>query len=201
MKNTDQLDPTVISEKNHDFRAVSGKLPCENFPELQSAIADKRFGVGVDPYAAARWSAAEGTEFKNFLITSLSILLILAAIAAILVAIVTHNYWLLLAVPIQAAVFYLANSNTAIRLWVTVAGVVSLIFFFNLLLNEMPTAATLVAYAGLTFAAVRASSSLTNAAFRQALVADEALFIEAFMNRACTLRNNKTKQVYEYPQK
>jgi hypothetical protein len=197
MKSPAEIEPIISSDNQPDFKAVKGQLPFRSFQEFQSAIADKKFNIGVDPLAAAEWSATQGTTIKRYLISALSILLILAAIAAIIVAIFTQNYWLLLALPIQAAVFYLANSNTAIRLWVTVAGVVSLIYFFNLLLNEMPTAATLVAYGGLTFAAVRASSSLTNAAFRKALVKDQALFVEAFINRACTLRDNKTKQVYE----
>jgi hypothetical protein len=201
MKNPAQIEPRGRSASQSDFNAVKGNLPVGNFQELQSAIANKRFAIGVDPLAAAEWSASQATKFKKFFVSMLSILLVLAAIAAIVVAIFTQNYWLLLAIPIQAAVFYLANSNTAIRLWVTVAGVVSLIYFFNLLLNEMPTAATLVAYGGLTFAAVRASSSMTNNAFRKALIANEALFVEAFINRACNLRENQTKAVYVYTEK
>jgi hypothetical protein len=64
------------------------------------------------------------------------------------------------------------------------------------LFNQMPTAATLVAYAGLTFAAVRASSSITHSAFRKALTTNEELFLDAFANKACTIRDSKTKQVY-----
>ena len=189
---------SVKRESQPDFKSVKGRLPFTSFPELQRAIDAKKFAIGVDPLAAAEWSATQGNKLKRMLISALSILLVLAALAAIMVAVITQNYWLLLAIPIQAAVFYLANSNTAIRLWVTVAGVVSLLGFLNLLLNEKPTAATLVAYAGLTFAAVRASSSLTNAAFRKALAMNETLFVEAFINNACTLRNSKTQQVYEY---
>jgi len=60
----------------------------------------------------------------------------------------------------------------------------------------LPIAATLVAYAGLTFATVRAAGYMTNSAFRKALLADETLFLAAYAAGACTVRNNQTKVVY-----
>lgn len=181
-----------------EFRAVADELPFENFAELQNFLKQKRFSLGVDPLAAAQWSATYDSRINRIFVSSLSVLLFLAAIAAIIVALFTKNFWLLLAIPIQIAVFYLANLNSAIRLWVTVTGAISLIFFFNLLFNEMPTVATLVAYAGLTFATVRASGSLMNASFRKALSSDKALFIQSFLAGACTVRNNQTKTIYEH---
>jgi hypothetical protein len=136
-------------------------LPFKNYAELQRAYADKKIGIGVDPLAAAEWSAA-----------------------------------VLLALPIQALAFYGAHLDAPFRMWVTLAGVASLIIFIDFLFNQMPTAATLVAYAGLTFAAVRASSSITHSAFRKALTTNEELFLDAFANKACTIRDSKTKQVY-----
>ncbi|MEW6129084.1 MAG: hypothetical protein AB1757_18745 [Acidobacteriota bacterium] len=185
-------------EKQVEFKKLADALPFQTFAELQQSLKDKKVSFGVDPLAAAEWSAVYNSRVNKIFISSLSVLLILAALAAILVALVTREFRLLLAVPIQIVVFYLANANSAIRLWVTVGGVVSLIFFFNLLLNDMPIAATLVAYAGLTFAAVRASSSLMNASFRKALASSESLFIQSFMAGACTVRNNRTKTVYQH---
>jgi len=37
---------------------------------------------------------------------------------------------------------------------------------------------------------------LTNSAFRRHLLSDEASFLEAFQVGACSLRDNKTEQVY-----
>jgi hypothetical protein len=133
-------------------------LPVKNYAELQSAITEKRFGIGVDPLAAAEWSSARNSAFNKFLVTALSIVLILAALASIIVAIAVKNYWLLLALPVQALAFYGSHLEAPYKTWVTIAGVASLIIFLDFLFNEMPTAATLVAYAGLTFAAVRASN-------------------------------------------
>jgi hypothetical protein len=173
-------------------------LPIKHYADLQSAIAQKRFAIGVDPLAAAQWSSQLNSGLNKVVITTLSVLLVVAAVASIVVAIAVQNYWLLLALPIQALAFYGAHLDQPYRLWVTTAGVVSLIVFLNLLLNNLPTAATLVAYAGLTFSAVRATSSITNSAFRKALLVDEQLFVEAYANRACTLRDTNTKEVYEY---
>ena len=172
-------------------------FPFRSFSELTREVKEKNYSIGVDPLAAAQWSAAHGSPTKRALVSALSILLLVAAAASLIVAIAFENYWLLLALPIQAAVFYLSNSNTSLSLWVTVAGVVSLLFFFDLLLNRLPTAATLVAYAGLTFASVRAANSITNNAFRKALAEDESLFLEAYSGGLCTLRNSKTKRTYE----
>jgi hypothetical protein len=57
-------------------------------------------------------------------------------------------------------------------------------------------AAAIVAYAGLTFAAVRAASYVTNSSFRKALLRDESLFLAAYSAGACTIRNNRTDRVY-----
>jgi hypothetical protein len=184
---------------NGELRAWAMQdLPFKSYAELQRAYADKKIGIGVDPLAAAEWSAAANNKFNKVLIQGLSLLLILAAIASIIVAFIIGNYWLLLALPIQALAFYGAHLDAPFKVWVTLAGVASLIIFLDFLFNQMPTAATLVAYAGLTFAAVRASSSITHSAFRKALTKNEDLFLDAFANRACTIRDSKTKQVYEY---
>lgn len=185
------------SSTGRSVREISD-LPFRSFAALKEAVAGKKFSIGVDPLAAARWSAEFNAGPKKTLVSALSVLLIVAAVASVVVAIAFENYWLLLALPIQIVVFFLSNTNTSLSLWVTVAGGVSLLFFFDLLLNRLPTAATLVAYAGLTFACVRAANSVTNNAFRKALTNDEDLFVEAYLNGACTLRDTDTKEVYEY---
>ena len=192
VKNEAAADRTIKNLKNFPFRS---------FAELRKEIDQKNYSIGVEPLAAAQWSAVYNSGVKKTLVSALSILLIVAALAAIIVAILFENYWLFLALPIQAVVFYLSHSNTSLSLWVTVAGGVSLLVFFDLLLNRLPTAATLVAYAGLTFACVRAANSITNNAFRKALSTDEDLFIETYKNRACTLREAKTKEIFEYDTK
>ena len=187
------------ANSNGKLRTFAMKgLPFKNYAELQRAYADKKIGIGVDPLAAAEWSAAANNQLNKILIQGLSLLLILAAVASIIAAFVVGNYWLLLALPIQALAFYGAHLDAPFRMWVTLAGVASLIIFIDFLFNQMPTAATLVAYAGLTFAAVRASSSITHSAFRKALTTNEELFLDAFANKACTIRDSKTKQVYEH---
>ena len=130
---------------------------------------------------------------------ALSLLLFVAAIAAAVAAFWLENYWLLAAVPIQALSFYLSQPSSPIRKWMTVIGAASIIIFANLLFNRMTTAATLVAYAGLTFAAVRAAAYIADSALRKALLADERMFLLAYNRRACTLRNNRTKEVYQSP--
>lgn len=189
---------TTKADSNGKLRESAMKdLPFQNYAELQRAYADKKIGIGVDPLAAAEWSEGAGNGLNKALVQGLSLLLILAAVASLIVAFAVGNYWLLLALPIQALAFYAAHLEAPYRTWVTLAGVASLILFLNLLLNQLPTTATLVAYAGLTFAAVRATSSLTNSAFRKALAKDEGMFLEAYANRLCTVRDNKSKQVYE----
>jgi hypothetical protein len=188
---------TKSSGKPRSFASAMKDLPVKNFAELQSAVAAKRFSIGVDPLSAAQWSAADNNGLNKVMIHGLSILLILAAVTSIVAAFAIGNYWLLLALPIQALAFYLSHLDAPFKMWVTVAGVASLVVFLDFLFNQLPTAATLVAYAGLTFAAVRATSSINNSAFRKALMTDEVLFLEALANRACTIRDNETKKVYE----
>ena len=174
-------------------------LPFDTFEELQTAVSKRSFSLGVDSLAAAEWLDKSDLRVKKSVVVALSLLLFVAAIAAAVAAFWIGNYWLLAAVPIQALSFYLSQPSSPIRKWITVAGAASIIVFANLLFNRTTTAATLVAYAGLTFAAVRAAAYIADSAFRKALLCDERLFLLAYDRRACTLRNNRTKDVYQSP--
>lgn len=171
-------------------------FPFETFEQLQAAVAIRSFNLGVDALAAAQWSERFNSRAKRFVVNVLSLLLIGAAASAAIAAFVTFDYWLLAALPIQALAFYLSHPASPMRKWVTIGGAISVAVFLNLLLNGLLIAATLVAYAGLTFAAVRAAGYITNSAFRKALLSDEALFLEVYGNGACTVRNNQTERVY-----
>jgi uncharacterized membrane protein HdeD (DUF308 family) len=185
-------------EAHSEWRSVSDipGFPFDTFDQMQAAVAIKSFNVGVDHLAAANWSSRFNGGTRKAVITALSLLVVSAAAASVVAAILTGNYWLIAAVPLQAAAFYVSHPASPIRKWVTVAGVLSVPAFLDLLFNGWVTAATLVAYAGLTFAAVRAASFMTNSSFRKALLNDEELFLAAFESGACTLRNNRTKRVY-----
>lgn len=174
---------------------ISG-FPFDSFEELQAAVRIKSFNVGVDPLAAAQWSDSFNRKSNKIVIAMLSGLLILSALAAVVAAFVIGEYWLLAALPAQALTFYVSHPASPLRKWVTVAGAASVAVFINFLLNGYVTGATIVAYAGLTFAAVRAAGFISNAAFRKALLADEDLFLAAYADRVCTVRNNRTERVY-----
>jgi hypothetical protein len=171
-------------------------FPFTTFAELQNAIKERTFSLGVDTLSAARWSDEHNTGARRLLTAALSLLLVLAGAASVIAALWVGNYWLLAAMPIQLAVFYVSHPASPIRKWVTVAGAASVFLFVEFLFNRMPTAATLVAYAGLTFASVRAAGFMSNAAFRRALASNETMFLEAYAARACTVRENKTERVY-----
>jgi hypothetical protein len=171
-------------------------FPFEDFEQLKAAVAVRSFNIGVDSLSAARWSEQFNTRIKKSVIAGLSLLLVIAGAASVVAAFAIREYWLLVAIPIQALAFYLSHPSSPFHKWVTIGGAVSVAVFLDLLFNGLPIAAALVAYAGLTFAAVRAAGYITNSAFRKALLSDEKLFLEAYSGGACTLKNNQTKAVY-----
>lgn len=190
---------------NKDSRPESSRLtsvteinafPFETFEQLQAAVAIRSFNVGVDALAAAKWSEHFDSTAKRAAVTALSLLLVAAALVALVAAVATSDYWLLAAIPIQALAFYISHPASPIRKWVTIGGAVSIAVFIDLLLNGLLIAATLIAYAGLTFAAVRAAGYITNSGFRKAVLSDERLFLEAYVAGECTVRNNRTGRVY-----
>lgn len=190
---------------NKDPRSESSRLasvaeinafPFETFEQLQAAVAIRSFNVGVDALAAANWSEKLNSMVKRVTVTALSLLLVAAALVALVAAVATKDYWLLAAVPIQALSFYISHPASPIRKWVTIGGAASIAVFIDLLLNGFLIAATLVAYAGLTFAAVRAAGYIANSGFRKAVLSDERLFLEAYVAGECTIRNNQTGRVY-----
>jgi hypothetical protein len=192
MVETQSHQPAMRWERIDDIP----RFPFEDFDQLKAAVAIRSFNIGVDSLAAAKWSGQFNTEFKKAIIAALSLLLVAATVASVVVAVLTREYWLFAAAPIQALAFYLSHPASPIHKWVTIGGAVSVAVFLDLLLNGLPIAAALVAYAGLTFAAVRAAGYITNSAFRKALLSDENLFLAAYADGACTLRNNQTKVVY-----
>lgn len=176
--------------------AEINNFPFETFEQLQAAVAIRSFNVGVDALAAAKWSDTFNSKIKKAVVTALSLLLLAAALAAIVAAFITGDYWLIAALPIQAVTFYTSHPASPIRKWVTIAGALSVAAFIDLLLNGFLIAATLVAYAGLTFAAVRAAGYIANSGFRKAILSDERLFLEAYDRGECTVRNNQSGRVY-----
>jgi hypothetical protein len=196
MKPRAMMIDRVEAQPDWEIVADVPGFPFETFDQMQAAVAIKSFNIGVDPLAAATWSSSFNGGLRKAVVIALSLLLVIAAGASVIGAVVTGNYWLFVAVPIQVAVFYISHPASPIRKWVTIGGALSVVVFVDLLFNRWVTAATLVAYAGLTFAAVRAAAFIANSSFRKALLRDEALFLAAFASGACTLRNNRTKRVY-----
>ncbi len=192
------VNATGAGAERPGYRSVGeiAGFPFDSFEELQAAVRIKSFNIGVDPLAAAQWSDSFNSKSNRVVIAMLSGLLILSALTAAVAAFVVGEYWLLLALPAQALTFYVSHPASPLRKWVTVAGAASVAVFINFLLNGYVTGATIVAYAGLTFAAVRAAGFISNAAFRKALLADEDLFLTAYADRLCTVRNNRTERVY-----
>ena len=190
---TNQPDPVT------DWPSIAQitNFPFDTFAELKTAVTGRKFTIGVDPLAAAEWSAIFNTRLKKAVITALSLLLIVAAIAAVVVAVAIEDYWLLAAVPIQGLAFYVSHPASPIRKWATIGGVASVIVFVDLLLNHWTTAATLTAYAGLTFAAVRAAAFTANSAFRKVLLTDEDLFLVAYSRGGCSLREKSSGRVFK----
>jgi hypothetical protein len=172
-------------------------LPFDSFDELQAAVKARSFNLGVDPLAAAEWTDRFGNRWSRTVASALSLLLFVVGAASVIAALVTNDYWLFAALPIQALTFYISQPSSPIRAWVTVGGALSIAFFVNLLLNGWVTGATLVAYAGLTFASVRAAGFVSSQAFRKALLADEAAFMAAYQRGECSLRNNNTKREHK----
>lgn len=192
-----EVDQVSKAAKWKSVSKIPG-FPFKSFAELQKAISERKATIGIDPLAAAEWASVSMTGVKRATVTTLSLLLICAAIAALVTALWTNNYWLILALPVQAAMFYFSQPGSPVSQWVTLGGIALVIVFLEFLLKRLPTSATIAAYAVLTFAAVRASGFITNSAFRKALLADERLFLEAYTVHACTVRDNETKKIYEY---
>ncbi|HEU4390445.1 MAG TPA: hypothetical protein VFV34_21755 [Blastocatellia bacterium] len=190
----DQNEPTPAT----GWRSVKDTptLPFDSFSELQQAVSMKRYKVGVNSLAATEWCDRSGGKFGRLAVTALSVLLIAALITAVGAAIVLQNYWLLAAAPIIAIAFYYSHPGGKLQKWVTVAGVLSVAVVIDLLLNGLQTAAILVAYGAVTFGVVRIAGYLNNRTFRRALVSDESLFLAAYSNRHCTLKDNENGRVY-----
>jgi len=171
-------------------------FPYSSFEELQQAAGRKKANIGVDPLAAAEWCAKHSTGPSKIAVTLLSFLLVAAAGAALVAALVTRDYLLIAAIPSMAVAFYFSNPGYKYHKQVSVAVAAIVAVFVDMLINGFVTPAIIAAYAALTFATVRAAGMLTNAAFRRYLLGDEASFLEAFRNGACSLRDSDTEQVY-----
>lgn len=192
-----EIDQVSKTTKWKSVSKIPG-FPLKSFAELQKAVSERKASIGVDTLAAAEWASEAMTGLRRIVITLLSLLLVAAAVAAVVTALWTQNYLLLLALPVQAAMFYFSQPGSPVSQWVTLGGIALVLIFIEFLLRRSPTSATIAAYAVLTFAAVRASAFITSSAFRRVLIKDEKLFLEAYHRHACTVRDNETKKIYEY---
>jgi len=182
--------------KQHPSVSDIAGFPYRSFAELQQAAASKKANIGVNPLAAAEWSAAHSTGLARTAVTLLSVLMVVAGATALVAALLTHDYLLIAAIPSMAIAFYFSNPGYKYHKQVAVAVAAVVAVFIDMLANGFVTPAIIAAYAALTFAAVRAAGTLTNSAFRRHLLSDEAKFLEAFRTGACSLRDNKSDQVY-----
>lgn len=171
-------------------------FPFRSFNDLQAAVSEKKIDIGVNPLAAARWSDSSSTPTVRILVTSLSVLLIVAALSAVIVAIFGHLYWVAAAVPAMAITFYFSDPSSQYRKWVTIGGAASIAVFLDLLVTGLIEPALIVAYVGLTFAAVRAAGFAANSSFRRAILKDEESFVRAYCEGQCSIRDDTTKRTY-----
>src|SRR5215471_21822913 len=74
-------------------------FPYESYAELQQAASSRKANIGVDPLAAAEWSAQHAAGPARIAVSVLSVLLVAAGAAALVASIVTHDYLLIAAVP------------------------------------------------------------------------------------------------------
>src|SRR5260370_5920891 len=96
-------------------------FPYGSFAELQQAAARKKANIGVDPLAAAEWSDAHATGVARIAVPFLSVLLVAAGSAALIVALLTHDYLLIAPIPAMAIAFYFSNPGYKYHKQVTVA--------------------------------------------------------------------------------
>ncbi|HKV40325.1 MAG TPA: hypothetical protein VJX67_14020 [Blastocatellia bacterium] len=171
-------------------------FPYGSFEELRTAVSERKVNLGVDTLAAAHWAHLHAPSSKKALIALLSALLIIAGVASLVAGVYTRDYWFLAAIPVMAAAFYLSNPAWTYHKWVTALGAVSVAVVLDLLVNGLFIPALIVAYAGLTFAAVRAAGYINNSSFRKAILNDEADFVAAFRSGFCSVRDEKTDRVW-----
>ncbi|HEY6331310.1 MAG TPA: hypothetical protein VI756_18435 [Blastocatellia bacterium] len=171
-------------------------FPFRSFNDLQAAVSEKKIDIGVNPLAAAHWSDTSSTPAVRVLVTSLSVLLVIAALSALIVAIFAHLYWVAAAVPAMAIAFYFSDPSSPYRKWVTIVGAASIAVFLDLLVSGLLGPALIVAYVGLTFAAVRAAGFAANSSFRRTILKDEESFVRAYCEGQCSVRDDATKRTY-----
>src|SRR5437588_5204 len=114
--------PAVVIQENDSrdsslqFGSVADipRFPFESFEQLQAAVAIRSFTIGVDALAAAEWAHKFNTKLNRFVISTLSLLLVAASLAAIAVAFITREYLLLAALPIVAVSFYVSHPASSI---------------------------------------------------------------------------------------
>ncbi len=171
-------------------------FPFTSFVDLKQALAKQDYSLGLDSLAAATWVADFSTGWGKTLIKSLSLMLY-ALILVVLVSIVIYsNYWLLLALPFIVLMFVISTPSSPWRQFVSVFGAAIILLSLNLWLQDINTPAYILALGAITFVVVRVANYINHKSFHQALISQETVFLSMFEQAKCTLRNNKTGEVY-----
>lgn len=172
------------------------EFPFDNFSDLQKALKDKSYSLGIDSLAAANWGTSFTTGLGRSVITLMSLLVCLSILAAPAIALWLKDYWLIAGVPIIAVMFFVSAPDVRGRRVVTVFGVLAVLLAADLWLRELYTLAWLVGFGAFTFIAVRVASYITHTSMRDAITSRENVFLFMYEQASCSLRDNKTGQIY-----
>ncbi len=190
-----QLDLAITPTRWQTVAEIPS-FPFHTFEELQQALTDRRYSLGVDSLAAAELAGTFSSRLGNLVIGLLSLLLCLAALLALLLAVWLGNYWLLAGVPIIAIYFFASAPTVPWRRIMSVVGGFTILLALDFWLRDLNTPAYLVGFGAFTFLAVRLANYITRTSLCEAITSTETIFLFMYEQAICTLRDNKTGQVY-----
>jgi|SRR5208282_2190345 len=210
------------------WRSVSAipNLPFASFGEMLKAIADGRCYISVDQSTAFRFTNLTSTRSAQAFDGFLSWVPFVVALASVIAAIVSKDFWILIGIPAALIAFVVGASpislgrpilltakdafplplKLVLRMFLVlfnpIVGVfLGTILFAWTLFTDRPAAAWIVASYILSVHAIRVFRARGTIALRFAAKRSEAFFLFALSHGLCALRDKATGDFLRAPER
>jgi hypothetical protein len=194
----EQFESEISNELKWNNVENIPNFPMDSFTELQNAISNKTYSVGVDFTTAnqlSSWIFGKVYTVLYFILTWVPYIVIAASIV---LAIALNNYWMIIGIALAFFGMLFSNPyNPAKSFWSFISVVIFCVFVYGVL-NKSETIALLSAFFVVPFFTNSYLYKSNSYRVRKLALSSEKVFIYLFQNDKMYLRNNATNKIHSH---
>lgn len=194
----EQFESEISNELKWNSVEKIPHFPMDSFTELQNAISNKTYDVGVDFTTANQLSSWIFGKVYTILYLILTWVPYIVVAASIVLSIVLNNYWLCIGIALAFFGMLVSNPyNPTKSFWSFISVCLFGIFVYGVL-NKSETIALLSAFFVVPFFTNSYLYGSNAYLVRKLALNSEKVFIYLFQNNKMYLRHNATNKIHSH---